>query len=302
MTDKKSVLITGGSGLIGRHLTQLLLDKGYRVSHLSRSPGKDSRVDNFLWDVNKGTIDDRCLDGVDTIIHLAGAGIADKRWTDARKKEIVESRTESIRLIYHLMRRRPHQVKEVISASGISIYGDRGDELLTEASSPVHDFLGDCCIQWEAAVDEGKMLGLCTVKFRTGVVLAEGGALAKMAKPVQLYVGAPLGSGKQWVPWIHLHDVIEMYRYAIENPQLEGVFNMVSPQPVTNSQLTKAIAVQLRRPLWLPNVPAFLMRVLLGEMSAVVLSSVRTSAQKILDTGFQFKYPDVAVALKEIYG
>lgn len=303
MNQQKSILITGGSGLIGSSLTQLLLDSGCRVSHLSRSADRDPRVKIFRWDVKNGAIDERCLEGVDTIVHLAGAGIADKRWTASRKKEIVESRTESIRLIYSLMRSRPNQVKEVISASGISIYGDRGDDWLTEGSNPVHDFLGECCLSWEAAVDEGNTFGLRIVKFRTGVVLSErGGALIKMAQPVRLYAGAPLGSGKQWVPWIHLNDVAALYRYAIiDNPQFAGVFNMVAPAPVTNWQLTAAIAEQLHKPLWLPNVPAFVMKLLLGEMSTVVLSSIRASAQKILDTGFQFKYPEAAAALKEIY-
>ena len=161
--------------------------------------------------------------------------------------------------------------------------------------------MAQCCVQWEDAVDEGKSLGLRIAKFRTGVVLDKGGALAKMATPVKWYVGSPLGSGKQWIPWIHIQDLIDMYLFAVENERLEGVFNMAAPNPVTNKQLTKAIAKQLRKPLWLPNVPAFLLKLLLGEMSVIVLGSTKVSAQKIEDTGFKFAYTDVADALKAIY-
>lgn len=259
-------------------------------------------VKTFYWDVPKHKIDDACVDGVDLIIHLAGEGIADKRWTDERKKAIVESRTESIRLIYDLLKKKPNKVKSIVSASAIGYYSDRGDELLTENSAPGTDFLADCCIQWEAAVDEGQQLGLRITKFRTGVVLDDKGALPKMAAPVKWYVGAPLGSGRQWIPWIHVQDVIDMYLFAIGHENFSGVYNMVSPNPVTNRQLTKAIAKKLHRPLWLPEVPAFLLKLFLGEMSAIALGSTKVSAQKIENAGFKFQYPDVAAALKEIYG
>jgi uncharacterized protein (TIGR01777 family) len=302
MNHKKHILLTGGTGLIGSNLTKQLLDKGYRVSHLSRSSPKDSQVKTFLWNVEKGEIDEHCIDGVDTVVHLAGAGIADKRWTDKRKKEIVDSRTKSIALIYNLLGRKKHQVSSIISASATGYYSNRGDELMTETSSPSNDFMAKCCIEWEAAVDKGKQLGLRVVKFRTGVVLANGGALSKMAMPVKLYVGSPLGNGRQWVPWIHWQDVINMYFYGIENNKVEGVFNMVAPNPVTNKQLTQAIAGQLHKPLWLPSVPAFFLKLLMGKMSTIVLGSTKVSAQKIEDAGFKFKYPGITSALKNIYG
>jgi uncharacterized protein (TIGR01777 family) len=302
MNHKRHILLTGGTGLIGSNLTKQLLDKGYRVSHLSRSTPKDSQVKTFLWDVDKGEIDDRCIDGIDMVVHLAGAGIADKRWTDKRKKEIVDSRTKSIALIYNLLSRKKHQVSSIISASAIGYYSNRRDELMTETSLPSNDFMAKCCVEWEAAVDKGKQLGLRIVKLRTGVVLATGGALAKMAMPVKFYIGSPLGDGKQWVPWVHWQDVIDMYFYGIENTKIEGVFNMVAPNPVTNKQLTQAIAKQLHKPLWLPNVPAFFLKLLMGEMSTIVLASTKVSAQKIEDEGFKFKYPGITSALKEIYG
>ena len=300
---KKNVLITGGSGLLGKQVTAALLSRGHLVSHLSRSRGKDPKVKTFLWDVIKGEIDEHCIDGVDTIIHLAGAGIADKRWSEERKAEILNSRTKSIGLIYALMRTKAHKVNTVISASGVGYYSDRGNELLTENSSPAHDFIGSCCIEWEKAVDEGAEFDLRIVKFRTGVVLSlAGGALPQLALPVKFAVGSPLGNGKQWISWIHQQDVIDMYLHGLENKQLAGVYNMAAPNPVTNAVLTKAVAKQLHRPLWAPNVPAFLIKLLFGEMATLVLGSTKASAQKIIDAGFKFKYPEIASALKEIYG
>ena len=287
---------------MGSDLTQLLLDKGHEVSHLSREPRNDPKVKTYLWDIYKGQIDEKCIEGVDTIVHLAGAGIADKRWTDQRKKELIESRTQSIGLIYGLLRDKPHHVESVVSASATGYYNNRRDELLTEESKPSNDFLANCCIQWEQAVDKGEELGLRILKFRTGVVLtAKGGALPKMAQPVKLGVGSPLGNGKQWIPWIHQQDVIDLYLYGIENTSLKGVYNMVAPNPATNKQLTQTIAKQLHKPLWLPNIPAFVLKLLLGEMSTIVLGSTKVSAQKIENAGFRFKYPTVTEALADIY-
>jgi uncharacterized protein len=304
MADEKirRILITGGTGLIGLSLTKLLLKKGYQVNHLSRTAGKDPQVPTFLWDVGKGQIDPNCIDGVDAIVHLAGAGIADKRWTKKRKQEIIHSRTNSIQLVYSLLQNKKHSVKAVISASGVGYYSDRGDELMHESNVPATDFLGKCCVAWEKAVDEGHNLGLRVVKFRTGVVLDKGGALEKLAMPIKLYIGSPLGSGKQWMSWIHLQDVLGMYLFGIENGLLNGVYNMVSPNPLTNKQVTLAVAKQLRRPLWAPGVPGFLLKLLLGEMSIVVLGSTKASSEKIENEDFKFKYPVIAEALSEIYG
>jgi uncharacterized protein (TIGR01777 family) len=299
----KHVLLTGGTGLIGKHLTHLLLDQGYTVSHLSRSKGKDPRVKTCLWDISKGQIDEASIDGVDVIVHLAGAGIAEKRWTNTRKKEIVDSRTRSIALIYGLLKEKEHKVHAVISASGISYYGDRDDELLTEDSTAANDFLADVTKKWEAAVDEGQQLGLRIVKFRTGVVLdKKAGALPSLAGPVKWGIGSPLGNGKQWVPWIHWHDVVKLYLYAIMHTKLDGTYNMVSPNPVTNKQFVKAVAKQLHRPLWAPNVPAFLIKLLFGQMAEVVLASTKASPHKIIEAGFKFDFPVLEDALKEIYG
>jgi len=301
--QKKQILITGGSGLLGLKLSEVLLSHDYGVSHLSRSAGKDARIKTFLWDVEKGSIDENCINDIDIVIHLAGAGIADKRWTDKRKKLLIDSRTQSIQLIYGLLKKKVHQVSHIISASATGYYSDRGEELLTEDSPPANDFLGNCCIAWEKAVDEGKALGLLVTKFRTGVVLTpKGGALPPLSLPIKLGAGTALGSGKQYTPWIHIDDVVAMYLYAIEGKCKPDVYIMAAPNPVTNKQLTQAIAKQLRRPLWLPNVPALLLRLALGEMSLMVLASDRISAEKIQQAGFRFRYPVIEDALKEIYG
>lgn len=296
------ILITGGNGSVAKALTTALLQKGFEVCHLSRTKGKNPDIATFIWDVDAGIIDDRCLDGVDTIIHLAGAGIADGRWTENRKIEIIESRTHSIALIYALMQRKSNQVKSVISASASGFYSNRGNQLLNEQSAPINDFMSDCCQLWEQAVDKGSELGLRIVKFRTGVVLDKtSGALLKIAQPIKLGLGAVLGNGKQWISWITLNDVVKMYLFALEKQDLNGVFNMATPNPVTNQQLTKAIAKQLNKPLWLPNVPAFALKLALGEMSLVVLGSTKMEVSKIQNAGFSFAYADLESALKSIY-
>jgi uncharacterized protein len=299
----KHILLTGGSGFIGKHLTQILLDQGFTVSHLNRSKGRDMRVRNCMWDITKGQVDEDCLTGVDVIVHLAGAGVAEKRWTESYKKEILDSRVKSIGVLYDLMKRKKHNVHAIISASGISYYGNRGDELLTEESAEGEGFLAKVSEEWEKAVDRGTEMGLRVVKFRTGVVLhKKNGALPKLAGPVKWGMGSPLGDGSQWMPWIHWHDVIKLYLYAVMHTRLEGTFNMVAPNPVTNKQFVKVLGKQLHRPLWAPNVPAFVIKMMVGEMSSMVLDSTRASSQKIIDNGFKFDHPDLEETLKEIYG
>lgn len=298
----KKILITGGTGTVGRFLSKLLTDRGHEVALLSRSTNSELPYKIYSWEVKHQTIDPKCIDGVDTIIHLAGAGIADQRWTDHRKKILVNSRTDSIELIYKLLNERSHVVRNVVSASAAGFYSDRGNQILTESDPPAHDFLGECCIAWEKAVDKGVAMGLRVVKFRTGVILDKNsGALEKLAQPIKYGFGAALGDGKQWVPWIHPQDVANMYIFGVEEPLLNGAYNMCSPHPLTNQSLTKAIAKQLKKRLWLPNVPAFALQLALGEMSAVVLGSTRMDVGKIEDAGFKFSYPDITSALQNIY-
>jgi uncharacterized protein (TIGR01777 family) len=202
-----------------------------------------------------------------------------------------------------LLKKKNHLVKSVISASATGFYGDRDGQILTEYTTPGDDFLAEVCQKWEAAVDEGAELGLRIVKLRTGIVLDKnGGALPQMANPVKWGIGSPLGDGRQWMPWIHWQDVVDLYFYAITNAKLKGVYNMAAPNPVTNKQFTQALVRQLHRPLWAPKVPAFLIKLLFGEMSIAILGSAKASSQKIEDAGFIFKYPELDKALKEIYG
>ncbi|GAB4039645.1 TIGR01777 family oxidoreductase [Spirosoma jeollabukense] len=300
--SKYHILITGGNGLVGKPLTQALLAEGYQVSHLSRTPSIIPGVTTYGWDVVKQQIDARCLDGVDTIIHLAGADIAGEAWTPTRKQEISRSRTESIRLLYRLMGEQPHGVKSVISASGIAFYGDRSDEILTEQSQPSPDFLGTVCQEWEDAVGEGESLGLRVVTFRTGVVLTqEGGALASLAPMIQSGFGASLGSGRQWVPWIHLQDVVGLYCLAVRDSSLTGVFNQTAPGLLTNRHFVEAQARHFHKPLWMPSIPAFMLKLMMGEQSAFVLNSARAVPSERLLQEYRYQYPTLDKALNAIY-
>jgi uncharacterized protein (TIGR01777 family) len=299
----KSILITGASGLIGHVLTELLLKKGYKVAHLSRDISKPKPgVKLYKWDVSRNLIDKECISNADIIIHLAGEGIADKHWTNRRKEQIIKSRTASIRLIYSLLDKYSHHVDAVISASGINYYGDQGEKMVNEQAGLGSGFLSATCKEWEQAVDEGERFGLRIAKLRIGMVLAKSaGALPQLAKPIQYGVGAALGSGKQWISWVHLKDAASAFLFLVEN-QSKGVFNLVAPAgPVTNKEMTSAVAKTLGRPLFLPNIPVFALRIILGEMKAMVLDSVKASSEKLIAEGFEFEFPELKMALKEIY-
>lgn len=297
------ILLTGATGMLGKALIKSLLETGYQVSMLSRKPAEISNVKVFLWDVDQKKIDKRCLEGVDTIIHLAGENIAKEKWSEERKKAIIDSRVLSARLLFDTLSVQANQVQHFISAAAVGYYGNRGEEILTEESPAGNDFMADCCTQWEEAADQFKTLGLRVVKIRTGVVLSkEDGALPQMAVPVKFFVGAPLGTGKQWIPWIHHRDMTQIYLHALKNESIKGTYNACAPFPVTNKTLTKAIAKQLHRPVWPFAVPVPVMKAILGEMSAVVLNSTNTSAQKLLNTGFIFSFTQLEAALSDIYG
>jgi len=297
----KNVLITGASGLVGTRLTTLLMQKGYQVSHLSRSRGSGS-ISTFQWDVRAGTIEDGVMSGIESIVHLAGAGIADKRWSASRKKEILESRTKSSELLYRTLKQKKHDVKTFVSASAIGIYGEGGPEkLFSEEDQPADDFLADVVRQWEDSVDKIESLGIRVVKIRIGILLSEkGGALAEMVKPIRWSVGSPLGSGEQLMSWIHIDDACRIFIKAIEDQAMAGAYNAVSHKAVTNKEMTKAIAKVLDKPLWAPHVPDFVLRLILGEMSDLVLKGSRISAHKIKSIGFAFDHPDLEGTLNDL--
>lgn len=297
----KKVLITGGTGLIGKRLTQMLLDKGYEVAFLSRKKTNIPSVQVFEWDINKGYIEEGAVDNVHFLVHLAGSNVAEGRWTEERKKSILESRTGSIRLIARKLAEKQLKPAAFVSASGISYYGqDTGDKRNTEATPAGNDFLSHVSVEWEKAADEIAALGTRTIKLRTGIVISkDGGAIPKMALPARLGVGAPLGTGKQWISWIHLDDMCRLYIEALENENWQGAYNAVAAPPVTNEELTNAICKVLHRPRWLPNVPAFALKLVFGEMAAVVLGGNYVVNERIEnETGFSYRYGDLESALQ----
>ena len=298
----KNILLAGATGLVGEQLISRLLANGHQVSILARKAIQKEGVKVFLWDVYQQKIDNQALEGIDTIINLTGEGIADKPWTEERKQQIIDSRVKSAELIFRAIKATNAAIESYISASAIGIYGDREDEVLDEESLNGTGFMADCCIAWEKAADQGIALGIRVVKVRIGIVLSEkGGALASMEKPVNYFVGAGLGSGKQWMPWIHIDDLVNIFVHAVANQTMFDAYNATAPSPVTNQTFTKTLGKILHRPIWPFNVPKFVLKAILGEMSILPLISTNTSAQKILNTGFQFRYLDLEDALKAVY-
>ena len=293
----KNILITGGSGLVGKQITALLESKGYVVAWLSRSA--QART-HFLWDVTAQTIDPQAMEWADAVIHLAGEGVAEKRWTAARKKSILDSRTQSTQLLHSAIAQAEKKPLAFISASAIGYYGFQTGATLVEESSPAGtDFLADVVIAWEQEVKKIEALAVRCVLLRIGIVLdAKGGALGEMLKPP---VAAPLGSGDQWMSWIHVADLAKLFVFALEKNTLQGIYNAVGPQPATNQQLTKEAAAAKGKLYLGIGVPGFVLQLVLGEMAAMVLGGNRVSSQKIQKAGFEFEFPELKGALKAIF-
>ncbi|MDT8411334.1 MAG: TIGR01777 family oxidoreductase [Vicingaceae bacterium] len=300
----KKVLITGGTGLVGTALTELLVEKDYAVTILTRDKNLTSKHPNIAysyWDINKGIIDKEELLSVNYMVHLAGAGIAEKPWSEQRKKEILDSRVKPIKLIYNILKNNPNQLKAFVSASGVGYYGAiTTNTIFAETAPAANDFLGKTCLQWELAVDELNDLSIRTVKLRTGIVLAKnGGALPKMIQPFKFGLGAALGSGKQIMPWIHIDDLAQLYVAAIENQNFNGTYNAIAGN-VSNKDFSKILSKTMNKPFWLPNVPGFMLKLFLGEMAVILLEGSATSNQKLLQTGFNFQFADLEEGLKEL--
>ncbi|MBW6483507.1 MAG: TIGR01777 family oxidoreductase [Vicingaceae bacterium] len=300
----KKVLITGGTGLVGTALTSLLVEKGYSVTILTRDKNRTSLNSNITysyWDINKGIIDQDELFSANYIVHLAGAGIADKPWSEKRKKAILDSRVEPIKLIYNRLKNNSHQLNAFISASGVGFYGAVTTNTIFDETAPAaDDFLGKTCLQWEQAVDEIANLSIRTVKLRTGIVLAKnGGALPKMMQPFKFGLGVALGTGKQIMPWIHIDDLARLYCAAIENENFTGAYNAIAGN-VNNKYFSKTLSKAINKPFWLPNVPGFMLKLFLGEMAVILLEGSAASNQKLLQTGFQFQFTDLEEGLKEL--
>lgn len=299
----KTVLVTGASGLIGRQLCEKLMEKGYTVRALTRNISERTPYRQYLWHLPQGFIDEKVFRDLDYIVHLAGANISDGRWTPQRREDIIRSREDSAELLFDGLRITKSTIKAFISSSAVGYYGAvTSDHIYTESDAPANDFIGEVCQKWEAVADKFQNEGIRTVKLRTGVVLSKkGGALPKLAKPVKFGIGSGLGTGKQYMPWIHIDDIVDMYIQAIENDNMKGVYNAVAPEHITNRKLVKQIGKALRRPVIFPNVPGFLLKWIFGEMSVIILEGSRISAEKIEKTGFQFKYPTVQEALKNLF-
>ena len=299
----KTVLITGASGLVGTALTEVLLKNHYHVSHLGRSRTSKNSVKSYIWDIKRGFIEEGGIESANIVVHLAGAGVADKPWTESRKQEIMQSRVQSTRLLFEKLASTENQCEAVVAASAIGIYGmNTGADWVDEASSAGSGFLADVVKRWEQEITRFEELNLRVVTLRTGVVLSdEGGALPKIAKPIKMNLGAAIGSGDQYMSWIHMDDLCGIILSAIRDGDYRGIFNAVAPNPVTNKQFTKSLAQVLNKALWLPSVPGMVLKMALGEMAQVVLGGNRVSAKKIVSQGYHFEYADLTPALKAIY-
>lgn len=301
-----TILISGGSGLIGRHLCKKLKEKGYNVAILSRTkqPNNNSDIQIYTWNLDKKEIEKKALETADYIIHLAGANIWDKRWTTKRKQLIIDSRVKTGQLIFDKIKENKHKLKAFISASAVGYYGAiTSDKIFSETDPPADDFLGETCRQWEQSADRFEELGVRTVKIRTAPVLTkQGGALAKMITPVKMGIGSAIGNGKQYLPWIHINDLCGIYIKAIEDMQMNGAFNAVAPDHRVNEDFIRTLARVLKKPFWFPNIPAIAMKIIFGRMSEVVLKGSRVSSDKIRKAGYIFQFPDLENALTDLVG
>lgn len=293
-------IISGGTGFIGRRLVNRLLENSHYVGVWSRKPGLDRRtaVATHSWDPLAGDPPLESLNGMDCVIHLAGENVA-QRWSPDVKQRIRDSRVLSTQRIVDTIERVRHKPKILICASAIGIYGNRGDEILTEGSVPGDGFLADTCRAWEAEADRARRLGMRVVKVRIGFVLGkDGGALQKMVPAFRAFVGGKLGSGKQWMPWIHVEDVAEVFTHAVEN-EISGIWNATSPNPVRNAEFTRELARTLGRPALFP-VPPIALKMAFGEFGQHMLDSARVVPEAALSAGFRFRHPDLSETLRDL--
>lgn len=297
----EKVVITGGSGLVGIPLTKLLVKNGYEVVHLTRKKNSKAGVTTFLWDYQTDFIEEGALENASHIIHLAGESIGEGRWTNNRKKAILESRTKTAEFLLKKVKEKNIPLKSFISASGISYYGTVTSTTIFKEENPEgNDFASQVVIEWEKSVEKFK--DICrVVKLRTGIVLdLKGGALKKMYGPIKWGIGSPLGTGNQFIPWIHIDDMCEMYFFAIKN-NISGSYNAVAPEHATNEEFIKMVGKVSGHKIWIPKVPAFLLRLIFGEMAIIVLNGSRISCEKIEKEGFQFKFRELKKGLENIF-
>jgi uncharacterized protein (TIGR01777 family) len=296
----ETILITGGTGLIGKALQKKLHSKKYEVIILSRN--KKNNSNTYLWDIDNGTIENKAIKKANYIIHLAGAGIADKRWTRKRKSELINSRVQSTKLLLQKVKELNPNLKGFIAASGIGYYGAiTTDKIFSEDDTSGSDFLATICKLWEQESLKFQEENIRTVIFRTSVVFSKnGGALEKIVNPIKNNIGAVLGKGNQYMPWIHIDDLCKMYISAIENNNLQGVYNAAAPEHITNKELTQKIAQKLNKKIWLPPIPEFMLKLLFGKMSIMLLKGSRVSCEKMEKSGFKYQFSTIKESLNNI--
>lgn len=296
------VLIAGGTGLIGMRLSEILTEQGHEVRHFSRSTGARSPYATFQWDVAGGSYDEAAFQGVTHIINLAGAGIADARWTSRRKQLIIESRTASTRLLKKGIAAHGPLVKAYLAGSAIGYYGNSGEQLVTEEAPAGNGFLSESVSIWEQAIAEiPEELNLPTLIVRTGIVLSpQGGALQKMLLPLHFFVSTYFGDGQQWYSWIHIDDICQIFAKGVNDDHFRGLYNGVAPHPVRNKTLAQALITASGKSAFLLPAPAFMLRLVLGEMSHTILDSSQVSAAKLTGSGFTFEHPSIVPALEDL--
>lgn len=296
------VLITGGTGLVGSKLTKKLAEKQFSVSYLSRSPSSNRPgVQVYEWKQKAPIVEEKTFKDAQYIVHLAGANIGDKRWSESQKKILVESRLDSSEFLFTKLKEHGKNIKAVISASAIGIYGDHGAEWVDETTENGKGFLPELCKRWESSVLKIQELGIRTVILRFGVVLSgRGGALPKMVKPIKYWAGAPIGNGEQYISWIHIDDLCNIIIKAMEDTTMSGIYNAVAPSPVTNFEFTRMLANFMEKPLYLPKIPKIIFKLMFGEMSQILLDSIRVKPERLLQSGYTFIHPKLDTALIRI--
>jgi len=299
---QERVLISGGTGLVGRQLCRSLQGKGYHVAILSRNDQRKSAFQTYHWDVDRYEIDYDAIASADYIIHLAGAKIDEKRWTKKRRQIILDSRIKTGQLIFEKVKENNRRIKAFISASAIGYYGTgTSDKIYTETDPHSGDFLGEICNQWEQTADKFEELGVRTVKVRTGVVLSsDGGVLQKLMVLIRMGIGSAIGKGNQYIPWIHLEDLCGIYLKAIDDKKMKGAYNAVAPDHKTNKEFISTLAHMMKKPIRLPNIPAFLLKIRFGKLSAIFLEGSRISSGRIMKAGYTFRFPDIRSALTDL--
>lgn len=297
----KTILITGGTGLLGSRMSDILTEKGYQVRHLSRTQNLNAKYPAYAWDLQAQTLDQRALDGVDGIIHLAGAGIADQRWSAKRKQTLRDSRVHSTTLLSQAIQERENRPSVVVSCSAIGYYGDQSDQKLVETTPPGKDFMSKLCVDWEQATNSIRQQGIRVPIIRVGVVLStQGGALQKINMSYGFRVGAYFGWGQQYMSWIHIDDICGIFIRALEDEQMTRIYNGTAPEPVTNKHLAKALSTARQQHTLLVPVPTPALRLAMGEMADVVLNSTRVMPQALTELNYEFSHPDLIEALENV--